>query len=113
MKQLGRLLVLICVLALMGFAVGCDGGNTGGDETWEPEMTHNPNWTPEDCLGCHEDGGTTPPKKLVHAHTRRCARCHDNVTNHSSESFTNASCTTCHTITCRTCHGFGNLQPSN
>ena len=107
MKQLGRLLVLICVLALMGLSVGCDGGNAGGWGNWQTEpnydQNHSPDLTPADCGTCHgENAGAIPPRTYPHGH-QRCIKCHRNELNHTS-GFTNASCSTCHSIACGTCH---------
>lgn len=116
MKKVNQLLVLMCVVALMGFAIGCDGGGSGGgcdggssgggsnilDRThagWRnpncwtchSQDNHNSGLDPADCVECHGDNGAP------NGHTTmNCSTCHNSPRNHPASSFPSDSCNTCH-----------------
>ena len=124
MKQLSQLLVLICVLALMGFSVGCDGGNAGGCGNWQVDPTPTPDpgtgdppvldrthggWQNPNCWGCHSQDSHNSgmiPADCVECHddngvfsghgTKNCSNCHRNPGNHPASSFPSDSCLECH-----------------
>jgi hypothetical protein len=119
MRRIRQVLVLVGVLAMMSFAVGCDGGSGGGGcdggssggGSGIPELdashrgwqqpncaachdadSHNAGLAPYQCVDCHGTNGAPNAP-----HNGNCQTCHRNIADHPQATFPyNTSCQTCH-----------------
>lgn len=125
MVKVKQLLAVFCVVTLMCFALGCDGGagGCGGSSSsssssggasdldrnhagWQqpncaachPQDNHNAGMAPDECAECHGNNGA---RQYYHLAGQNCRGCHssgrkDISDSHPEASFPLNACATCH-----------------